>query len=219
MTKPYTSHIDTGKLVHPETWVLSLVAKAKGSNPEHAFLVVEGLSEDAKMIIFRRYDFVLADIANAQGVKIAKRHQGLVVVKEKSLSRDNDVETQSRFFWAEIMSDIYCEQRCYGASWGISAPLEADKLHAAILEDRDSPPAYHILGKESLLAASASQTGDNCYSWALNKAQALGNQNINYDVRLRGSITDLIGSKTTKHLSPPQIIEEPEPISPSCRMM
>ena len=61
MAYSYKSRLDAGMKIEPNNWVLSLVAKAKGKNPKHAFIVVEGLSEDEQEVIFRRYDFVLAE--------------------------------------------------------------------------------------------------------------------------------------------------------------
>lgn len=101
-------------------------AKAKGKNPEHAFLVVEGLGRDWKSVYFRRYDFVVGNHPN--GLDRAMRSPGRVVIKTLENDRtDYDEEALSHFFWSLLMSDMNAEQQCHGRSWHIS-PQEATAL-------------------------------------------------------------------------------------------
>lgn len=220
MTKPYQSRIDSELLVTPGNWVLSLVAKAKGKNPEHAFLIVEGLSSDWKSVYFRRYDFVIDN--KPSGLDRAVRNSGRVVIKKVKNDRSQyDEEALAFFFWSSLMSDDNAEQQCHGLSWHIS-PNEAAALQRAIKQDQANPPDYHILGARSLVAASSSQSGDNCYTWARRKVRDLGNERIRGDALLTSRALDFIVSQTTRHLKPaadPNQKPSVEPERRGCKIM
>jgi len=196
------SHIDVNKIAHPEQWVLSLVAKKRGSNPEHAFILLEGLDRTGHNVIFRRYDFVIGD-KNTSAIPI-KKGSGLVITKEYTLEMaNNDADTQARTFWAEMVNDIDKEEGCYGASWVISDE-HAQQLHKEVLKDQTSPPDYQLSGEHGIFAKSSSQSGHNCYTWAKAKISHIDDQNIKHDARLTPQILDFIASRTSRHIVPPR---------------
>ncbi len=208
------SLIDSSKMViYPNQCVLSLIAKAKGKNPEHAFIIVEGLVDHEKFF-YRRYDFVVKDVNKSA----LKKGPGLVILKEdiKTYS-DYDEDQRTRYFWTFIMKDSELEEGCHGASWIIS-PAEAQMLHDAVLADEKNPPEYQIMGENSIIASSSFQSGHNCFSWARTKIKNLtNNQNIQHDDRLQPKLPDFIAARTTLYLKPPS--DTPEPVSPSCMIL
>ncbi len=205
------SLIDPSKMVHPNQCVLSLVAKAQGKNPEHAFIIVEGFVDHEKFF-YRRYDFVVKDVNKSA----LKKGPGLVIPKEdiKTYS-DYDEDQRTRYFWTFIMKDSELEEGCHGASWIISL-AEAQMLDDDVLVDVKNPPEYNIIGENGIIASSSS-SGHNCFSWARTKIKSLThNQNIQHDDRLQPKLTAFI-DRTTFYLKPPGDI--PEPVSPSCMIL
>jgi len=214
MLEAYRSFLDKNKWVYPN-WVVSLVAKPRGRNPEHAFILVEGLTPEGNVCI-RRYDFVVGDNNEEDSVvTLVKRRAGCVVIKETlGAQAEYDEAKYQRYFWANILKDIEQAQGCSGASWIITAE-QAEALDAAVRADHITPPDYQISGDAGFLAASSSQSGHNCYTWSRKKLLDLNDKDISQDERLKLQLSDFIAERTTKHIHMPV---EVDPSSPCCVM-
>lgn len=208
------SLVDQSKMVFPKQWVLSLVAKPQGRNPEHAIVIAEGFLEDGKKFVYRRYDFVMDGELDI----LIQKGKGLVLIKDDPKHfADYSEEERKRYFWVMIMKDANFQEGCRGASW-IIAPEEAEFLHEKVNASRSDPPAYQILGEHSLIAKSTSQSGHNCFTWAKEMIKSItSNQNIQHDTRLVTTLAAFVGDRTTRALNPPE--EETATTSPGCSMM
>ena len=206
------SFVDSSKMVHPDQWVMSLVAKPQGKNPEHAIIIVEGIVDDK--FFYRRYDLVVKNVPDYK----FQQGEGLILIKDdKKTFADYSDDERERYFWAMIMKDKNFEEGCQGASWIITVE-EGDKLHKKILEEQKNPPAYQLAGDRSAIASSSSQTGHNCFTWAREKIKEIEtNQNIRNDRRLMPTLNDFLGSRTTNYLRPP--VENNDATSPTCLLL
>jgi len=207
------SKVDKSRAISEDHWVLSIVAKPGGRNPEHAILLVEGMDNDN--LIFRRYDFVMGEIPSHPGAGAiaaitakATSKKGLVVIKEEDYSTSKSESDQSNFFWGMVMSDKNMDQGCQGLSWSITKS-HAQTLHDNVLEEQKNPPDYQLAGDHSAAASSSSQSGHNCYTWARILALSLNVDDIKHDDRLARTLQDLFASRTTEHIESDEVKADP----------
>ncbi len=203
------SQINPEKIIYPGQWIVSMVAKPRGKNPEHAFIILEGFDTTGSNVFFNRYDFVASNTKPS-----IKNCPGIVKKKENKLPIEHyDNDQLERFFWTSVLGDIEKNQGCEGLSWSILS-TEAENLKKAIAEDESDPPDYQISGDVGIFAKSPSNSGHSCYTWARKKLRDLNNDTINHDDRLKIFLKDFIVSRTTKHLNMPV---EADPTSPSMK--
>ncbi len=214
------SIIDASVMLDSDNWVVSLVRKPKGKNPEHAILIVEGIEEtvDGPNFHLRRYDFVVAKISQSPSIfETVGQHDGLIISKERHMPYESEDERVISF-WAIIMKDLQQEQECRGISWNIS-PEQAAVLQDNINTDKANPPDYQISGKNALLPISSSMSGHNCYTWARKQLLALDNDTISQDYRLDVKFRDFFASRTSVHVSFSIDENSDDPTSGNCLTM
>lgn len=204
MLKQTTSIVDRSRSIYEDQWVVSLVAKPQGRNPEHSILLIEGIVADK--CIFRRYDYVVGEPVEPKAgaanlVNLIKRKKGLVVIKEKECDFSDPLDERKQFFWAMIMKDQSMDEGCEGLSWALT-DAQAEALHQAAIESQNNPPDYQISGNHSFFASSSSQTGHNCYTWARKLLIDLNHPDIKNDARMKTSLGDLLAARTTSHIAP-----------------
>lgn len=221
------SVIDNKLNINDSQWALSLVVKPQGKNPEHAILLVEGVSKSAVYYTFRRYDFVI-DVReqrlrtasnptffdDAQEIcHTTQSHPGLVLIKTCNDRPFNQTQThmeneheRKRFFLLDIMRDLLNKEGVKGISWLIS-PQEAENLHQSVLLDKECPPIYHIAGNNAFLPKTLTMSGHNCYTWARDQIFKLNIKSAQEDERLKLTLSDLWGARTSLHINMLPIVE------------
>ncbi len=155
-------------------WMVSLLRKPAGKNPEHAFILVEG-SQERNRVLFRRYDLLLQENS-----KTAYD----VHVKEKDTAESLGRKT--------LLNEILNHDEVFGKNWQINAS-KAEELHELVQEAQEDPNhAYNILGNVASVPKTApnsdektinnlssgnavsgllahgvfAQSGHNCFTWS-----------------------------------------------------
>jgi len=159
-----------------EKWVVSILRHPSSGNPDHAVLVLEGVNQFGKAVIYK-YHFVEDDHQAGKGLVIDKR----MVVG----IADRKFELAKMLKYGDFVA----------LSWGIQKD-QAKRLCEEIKMDKIRPPQYHISGRESFLVRSRSQTAHNCFTWAREKLHNLNDERINLPIKA----VDFIGGKISLHL-------------------
>jgi hypothetical protein len=189
---PKKSKLDRSRNITDDGWVLSLVRKADGSHPEHAFLVLEGRQKMESIIWF--IDFVGNPILS--GIKAGKVrvHKLVSHVTDDSMIYRCDRE----------MMDIRASDRVLSQSWGISSE-SAQLLLSNIETSKENPPKFNILGHKSVFAGSTGVTskkevGHNCFTWAKMQIRSINDSGISLPEQ---SIKSWVYSATSHFLEDP----------------
>jgi len=165
--------------VDQDNFAVAIMRKPEGTNPEHAFLMVEG--RDKQGIGFlRRYDLLLDSESN--------ENKALIYIKPEK--KFHPQEAQHVFH-----NDFLKNEEVYSIAWSITCE-QAFELNEDILIDMKSPPNYQVSGDQSIIAKSFSKEGHSCFSWAREKLHNLNDERI----RLPGKYSDFIASKTSLHI-------------------
>jgi len=214
--------------IDPKNWVVAIVRKPKGRNPEHAFILVEGIDE-ADNVTLRRYDLFM-DEANSEKFKINMK-------EDKFSYTDNDVRKK--------LLDFIGREEVSGKCWSIKV-RDADKLEAIVKDSKNNPGKYNLLGdaataphtaeasRATLPGAEATTKatiksiesvseenshsaviaqyslekppGESCFTWARNVLVALNNEVITKE--LPSKPLDMIISITSRHLGNSESVSE-----------
>ncbi len=160
-------------------WVVSIMRKPYGDNPEHAFLVLEGINKAGKGVL-KRYDLV----ENRTNPEYAD-------ILDRSLD-DVDPEQMGLVFRRDLMK----QATFYHQSWSISY----EKVQI-LIEDVDGDKRkrieYCMSGSESLYAKSSYNNPHSCFTWAREKLHNLEEERI----RLPEHWTDFLAAKTSFYIS------------------
>lgn len=171
------SIINPDFFINKDSWVVSLVRKPEGENPEHAFLIVEGANSFGRGII-KRYDLFM-DKDNSP--------KAVIVIKESGLLKE--AERQNYF------NSMLKEEDIVAKTWKITDG-QAEQLDTAATNDKKNPPDYQMSGNKSLIAKSHSAEGHSCFTWAREKLLNLNDPNITIEPKLQ----DFIAAQTSKYL-------------------
>ncbi|MEM7361681.1 MAG: hypothetical protein AAF335_01570 [Bacteroidota bacterium] len=158
-------------------WAVSIMRKPNTYNPDHAFLMVEGITNDGYGII-RRYDLVKKGESGFS--KIIKKEQASIGIGEMK-------NMFSLFFLKQ--DTFYCK------TWNIRKE-QATSLDQDIVSDTHKEIRYCVSGDKSLLAASMNSSGHSCFTWAREKLHNLEDERI----ELPEKVTDFLGAKTSFYI-------------------
>lgn len=173
------SVIDKKLSIKKDQWVVSILRKPNGSNPEHAFLIVEGANSFNQGII-RRYDlFVDRD----------NKKKSFINIKESEWLKSDEREEQLNLFLGG--------ENVYARSWQICEE-EAKTLHKNVIGDSTNPPDYQLSGNRSLVAKSSLHEGHSCFTWAREKLLELNNPKIDIEIKIK----DFIAAQTSLYIQP-----------------
>jgi len=161
------SAIDSTRMITNTAWVVSLVRKLQGyaNNPEHVFLVLEGLSPNGKAFI-HRYDFVTPKQDN----------KAVVETNEFDQLLPTELDDKIKEILRLRSGDDNEKQYCFKA-WSIASQV-GEKLYQDVLADKKETHEYNSFGKTSFFAASTSQKAHNCFTWACEKLEKLDQKHI-----------------------------------------
>jgi hypothetical protein len=166
--------------ISPDGWVVSLLRKPEGRNPEHGFIMVEGMNSTGQ-IVLRRYDFVIDE---------SKERQGQVVIKEETVERKAATAVFQKVFLRNDSVHAMC--------WDIT-PAEAKQLHDSVLESRTHPPQYFISGDRAVSGMSAYSTrnpGHNCFTWAREQLRGVTDR-----IQIPDKMGDFIAARTSVYVT------------------
>ena len=161
-------------------WAVSIMRKPTSGNPEHAFLIVEGITNNHRGLI-RRYDLVIDD-ERPKFVEIIDKE---IRVKLKDLKNTfyKDFLKQSVFF---------CK------TWSLSLN-QAELLHKDIIADQSNDIMYFVSGDKSIMGSFSGIKGHSCFTWAREKLHNLNDKRI----QLPEKFSDKIGAKTSFYITDP----------------
>jgi hypothetical protein len=157
--------------VNRDSWVLGVFMRTAGKNHNHAFFMLEGMTEDGLRFV-KRYDFIQH--------QTNKRYADIDSLEDYE---DNDVE-------AAAFSHQFDRVKGYTATDTLLAmPLTQEvvvRLEELIEADKSKAgtPAlkYQFFGPDSFVGASQSHRGHNCYSWIVNILKRVENQRLSKKV-------------------------------------
>ena len=192
---PSYSVIDNNIPIDHKNWVIAIMRKPQGDNPEHAFLMVEGETSFGKVIL-KRYDLFVDENSLSNKVK------ALIYIKPEVVTEQADARTA-------LLDDLLKGEEVYSISWSITRS-QAELLHQDILQDKSNPPDYQVSGDKSLVAKSSSNEGHSCFTWAREKLHNLNDPRV----QLPEKYTDFIAAKTSRYIK-----GNPEPSSLKCQIM
>ena len=189
------SEIDPTRIITDEFWAISLVRLPDSSNVQHAFLVLEGETDNKSMIWFadfvakKKYDILSAGLQDGKvridyhdSQEVASSSSKLLVLCEKQ------------------MMNIRQSDRLLYSTWQISEST-AKTLKQNIETQKKKPPKYNILGNTALAASSASlssnTTGHNCFTFARMMLHDLNDENIQIP---QDKLADWVFSATSRFL-------------------
>lgn len=161
------SEVDPTRIIIDECWAVSLVRLPERSNPEHAFIVLEGKSG-------RRSKIWFADFVTTEWFGSVEPGTGEGKVRMESFeSRAVAGQTSDKpllFKCERRMMDIRETDRWLYTTWAITKST-AENLIQNIKAQQQNPPRFHICGNRSVLAEGAARftgnpTGHNCFTFA-----------------------------------------------------
>lgn len=189
----YRSLVNPGLAIDEDNWCISIIRKQPrndgSGNPEHAFLILEGIHKDSNKVTLWRYDLVVDEDRKGYAKVIInvkaglEQSEGQIVFQNKLLSGDN----------------------YYAMTWSL-AKEKGEKLDKAILADQakegtEEQIRYSLVGNQSAMTSSntgSSRRGHNCFTWARMKLIDLNDTRIQIPTKW----TDYIASRTSRHIKP-----------------
>lgn len=159
------SEIDPTRIITKEYWAVSLVRLPDSSHSQHAFLVLEGKSDNKSMIWF--IDFVANDESDLvlPGMRDGKVREDYHESKEVPGS-----PTKLLFQCRKKMMEIHSSDRLLCSTWQIPKSA-AQTLMLNIQAWKTKPPKYNVLGNSALAASSAASssntTSHNCFNFVI----------------------------------------------------
>lgn len=161
------SEVDPTRVITDECWAVSLVRPPDRSNPEHAFIVLEGKTGRRSKIWFA--DFVAAQRFGS--VEPGTREGKVRMESFESVAVAGQTSDQPLLFKCQrIIMDIKETDRWLYTTWTI-AKSTAGYLIRNIKAQQQNPPRFHLLGNRSMFAEGAAEltgnpTGHNCFTFA-----------------------------------------------------
>ena len=155
------SEIDPSRFITNDHWVISLV-RLPDSSKEHAFLVLEGRSDNTWIIWFA--DFVANDASDllCSGVRDGK-------VRVIGYHEEPGSSEKLLFRCSLTLMKIREGDHLLHSTWQIRKST-GEVLVRNLKTRQDNPPKYNILGNTMLAGSSATSssnpTGHNCFTFA-----------------------------------------------------
>ena len=161
---PQRSEIDRSRIITNEYWAISLVRLPDTLHCEHAFLVLEGKTEEKSMIWFA--DFVANDATALFSPEI---QDGRVRIEYHDSEEMVSSPGELLYLCRKEMMEIAEDSSLVYSTWPISEP-NAQKLINNLEMQKNDPPKYNVAGSTALAAGSATlvgyPTGHNCFTFA-----------------------------------------------------
>lgn len=208
--------------IDENNWVVAILRKPNGSNPEHAFLMVEGVTAHGT-IHLARYDLFIDNTNKAN-----------YTIKDKIKVVASNQAKQT------FLVDLLNNDDITGQCWSISKQ-QAKQLHENILDSQQNPGKYNMLGDVASLPKTAdgsraispgsaevtseklvegiqqlggkkvgsiaqqalSPSGHSCFTWARAMLYSLQDQRIQRELPKKAE--ELLASVTSRHIDPPEV--------------
>ena len=145
------SEIDRTRIITNEHWAVSLARLPFTFHSHHAFLVLEGKTDDKSMIWFA--DFVSNDVG---------RSQGRVRIESYESEQEVGAPVELLYRCDKNMMKVSKRSRLRHSTWSIPKQT-ADLLIANLKKQQKNPPKYNILGNTALANRGGSH---NCFTFA-----------------------------------------------------
>ena len=189
------SEIDSTYSVTDEFWAISLVRLPDSSHVQHAFLVLEGQTDNKSMIWFA--DFVAKNWLNAFSPGL---REGKVRIDYHELEGVANSSSKLLFLCKKEMMEIRQSDRLLYSTWRISEST-AKTLIQNIETQKEKPPKYNMIGNTALAASSATlssnDTGHNCFTFARMMLHDLNDETIHIP---QDKLADWVYSATSRFL-------------------
>lgn len=177
------SAIDQTIMVSQDIWAVSLIRRQKAKNPEHAYLLIEGLDSHNQGTI-ARYDLVISKNNNGQSE---------IIMHEFS---DIPLEEVNPFVLEDLIKMAGETDKLYYLTWNITQD-EANRLKQDVEQDKANPPQYNQSGDKSLFSQSLGGSGHSCFTWARAKLLKLNNP----DIDVKADWTDYVIAVPSHYLT------------------
>jgi|GEM_PF-2580360 len=161
-----------------EHWAISVMRKPYGKNPDHAFLVIEGINQFGRGLLLR---FDLVD---------NEEKPGYALIVDKTFQNIDPKEMKTVF-----CKDLMKQEKVYCKSWSITH-TQALSLIQDIQQDKIKMIKYYVSGDKSIFVKSTSNDGHSCFTWAREKLHNLNDERI----QLPEKWTDFIAAKTSFYI-------------------
>ena len=153
---PQRSELDRSRIITNEYWAISLVRLPDTLFCEHAFLVLEGKTDEKSMIWFA--DFVANDKSAllSPGIRSGR-------VRIEYHESEEMVASPSKLLYrcSKPMMEIAEDSSLVYSTWPISEPT-AQKLINNLEMQKNNPPKYNVAGSTAL----TNPTSHNCFTFA-----------------------------------------------------
>ncbi|KAL9983536.1 hypothetical protein ACROYT_G005722 [Oculina patagonica] len=196
------SEVDPTRIITDQCWTVSLVRLPDRSNPQHAFIVLEGKTGRKSKIWF-------ADFVAVHWFDVVRpgTEDGKVRMEYYDSEGVADPTSRLLFKCQKRMMDVRASDRLLFSTWPI-AKTTAEILIQMIEAQQKNPPKYHMLGDNSVLAGSSAKsssntTGHNCFTFAKMMLRDLNDVYI--ELPDDGLETWIIGSATSRYLVDKQL--------------
>lgn len=182
------SEVDNRVSITCDQWVVSIARLPETKNPQHAFLILEGI-EDAKAKTWF-IDFV----RDSKGEKLYGL-QGLGKVRIDP--HEGELE-ESLVFKCELKAmSVRSSSKLIYSSWSIDVE-KANTLLTKVRRDfekngapKDQRIKFHLMGKENITVRwSSSEDGHSCFTWARDKLVNSGDNRIVESFNLEKDLID-----------------------------
>ena len=156
--------------VSPDAWVVSLMRKKTGKNPEHAFIIIEGRTTFG-LGVLHKLELVIDNARTTQRLPVVGITLGFGKVEITSRG-DIPLDDLATVFHGE---DFLRDASFYAKSWPIDS-FQSEQLLKWAREEQaregtDEQVKYFLAGDQSKLASLSPKSGasrrrHNCFTWA-----------------------------------------------------
>lgn len=163
------SEINRAREITEDRWALTLARKTQGAHQQHAFFILEGIENEQAVVRFMDL------VGNSLLPNINKAHIRIVEIFEAD---EAALAAKALVFRCDRqMMDLRENESIAYVQWPITRQ-NAFRLINAITRDKEMPPLFNIIGKNSLLTASSAHSsskdrGHNCFTFAKAKIEEL----------------------------------------------
>ena len=174
------SEIDKRISLTQTKWLLSMVRLSGRENPEHVFMILEGVECDHSKIYF--IDLVRNHL-NREDQGLLEENLLQCFAKIRVKSYDGDDENTSLLFRNQQyrLMDINKNDRVRAQWWEITRE-KVDLLLKSVDTDRNNEKLrYHVMGKNNFTTTSSpslSINGHSCFSWAKEKINEVVDESL-----------------------------------------
>ncbi len=162
----------TKSIVDPEitldynNWTVSIMRMLNGKNPDHAFLIIEGLNQFGKGLLFR-YDLIDDREKPSYALIIGKTLQNITPEEMKTV------------FYKHFLD----QQKVYYKCWSLTRSRALNLIND-IRQDQSKTIKYCIVDKESVSSKSTNEKSHSCYTWVKEKLHNLNTAEDNNMINL-----------------------------------